>query len=188
VKSPTDGCWSASASCRNPSLQAIRGGPLNGARREAFVALRPAKSCCVCPSARVERPQHCHIAAEIPHQMNNSNLPVCAHCGAAFKRRRKTAIYCSSTCREKVNTLRAAMSRSLRPFPTWADSVVAKVEKLSAVKIYVESGRDETVARPQCGLGAIATSPIVRQTVDVNKTSVGAGNTKSLWSQTSPDV
>jgi hypothetical protein len=46
--------------------------------------------------------------------MTNSASPVCAHCGAVFKRRRKTAIYCSSTCREEVNTFPAARNRSLR--------------------------------------------------------------------------
>jgi hypothetical protein len=35
----------------------------------------------------------------------------CRHCGAQFKRRRKTAIYCSSKCAEKVNTLRAIRRR-----------------------------------------------------------------------------
>jgi hypothetical protein len=38
-------------------------------------------------------------------------LPVCAYCGCSFKRCRKTAIYCSATCREKVNTVRAIQRR-----------------------------------------------------------------------------
>jgi hypothetical protein len=43
-----------------------------------------------------------------------SNSGDCRHCGAQFKRRRKTAIYCSSQCAEKLNTLRAIRRRSSR--------------------------------------------------------------------------
>jgi hypothetical protein len=38
--------------------------------------------------------------------------PACAHCGQQFRRLRKTAIYCSSSCREKVNGFRASRKRT----------------------------------------------------------------------------
>src|ERR1700722_20822725 len=45
--------------------------------------------------------------------------PVCAHCGAAFRRRRRTAIYCSTISREKGNIFRAAeRRRNKRPKQT----------------------------------------------------------------------
>jgi hypothetical protein len=43
--------------------------------------------------------------------------PACVRCGQQFKRLRKTAIYCSSSCREKVNGLRASKKRTApRPY------------------------------------------------------------------------
>jgi hypothetical protein len=61
--------------------------------------------------------------------MITSCSPICEHCGATFKRRGKTAICYSTTCREKVNTFRAAERRmSKRPKQTRAPDREGKTD------------------------------------------------------------
>jgi hypothetical protein len=76
----------------------------------------------------------------------------CRHCGAQFKRRRKTAIYCSSKCSEKVNTLRAIRRRM--DFPPKSSRIPGSARSYA-------SGR----SRAQCSGDRAPADPAVKQTL-----------------------
>jgi hypothetical protein len=62
----------------------------------------------------------------------------CAHCGEPFKRKRKTAIYCSSNCREKASNLRAARRNRIRSPQPKND-------------LFEEAGKQVPLRRELCG-------------------------------------